>query len=82
MGKRVWDRFLTDQDRARSARQPTVRKGAGGRPVVLLVDLYRSVFGDEPEPLLESIRSGPGAAGSPNSGPCHTSSGSSARLAR
>lgn len=63
MSERVWDRFLTQQDRARSAIQPAVRKGGGERPVVLLVDVYRWVFGDEPLPLLEAIRTWPGSCG-------------------
>ncbi|HET9457852.1 MAG TPA: isochorismatase family protein [Candidatus Limnocylindrales bacterium] len=63
MSERVWDRYLSDQDRARAAIQPAVRKGAGTRPVVVLVDLYRWVFGDRPEPLLEAIKSWPGSCG-------------------
>ena len=55
MSERVWDRFLTERDKARGARQPAERKGAGTRPALLLVDLYRWVFGDEPQPLLEAI---------------------------
>src|SRR5262245_19261909 len=63
MQERVWHRFLTEQDRARAARQPAVRKGAGDRPVLLLVDLYRWVFGDSAEPLLDAIESWPGSCG-------------------
>jgi nicotinamidase-related amidase len=63
MGERIWDRFLTEQDRARSAAQPAIRKGGGQRPVLLLVDLYRWVFGDEPQPVLEAIGSWPGHCG-------------------
>jgi nicotinamidase-related amidase len=61
--ERVWDRFLTNQDRARAAAQPAIMKGGGSRPVLLLVDLYRWVFGDEPQPLLDAIRSWPGSCG-------------------
>ncbi len=63
MTTRVWDRFLTDQDRARAAIQPAIRKGAGTRPVLVLVDLYRWVFGDAPEPLLDAIKTWPGSCG-------------------
>jgi maleamate amidohydrolase len=63
MTARIWDRFLSEQDRERAAIQPAIRKGAGSRPVLLMVDLYRWVFGDEPQPLLESIRSWPGSCG-------------------
>lgn len=63
MADRIWERYLTDQDRAHLARQPAVRKGAGRRPVLLLVDLYRSVFGDRPEPLLEGVERWPMTCG-------------------
>jgi nicotinamidase-related amidase len=39
------------------------RKGAGVRPALLFIDLYRWAFGDEPEPLLESIKKWPGSCG-------------------
>lgn len=63
MAERIWDRLLTQQDRARAAAQPAIRKGGGERPALVLVDLYRWVFGDRPEPLLEAIRTWPGSCG-------------------
>lgn len=63
MTERVWDRYLSAQDRERAASSPAMRKGAGTRPVLLLVDLYRWVFGDEPKPLLEAIEEWPGSCG-------------------
>ncbi len=39
------------------------RVGFGSRPALLLVDLYRWVFGDEPQPLLEAMQSWPGSCG-------------------
>jgi nicotinamidase-related amidase len=60
---RVWDTFLTERDHARIARQPAERKGVGVRPALLMVDLYRWVFGDAPRPLLEAIDDWPGACG-------------------
>ena len=63
MGGRVWDPFLTASDRARVEAQPAIMKGGGTRPVLLLVDLYRWVFGDRPEPLLEAIKTWPGSCG-------------------
>lgn len=63
MGERVWDRFLTEQDRAHVAANPARPWGFGQRPALLLVDLYRWVFGDEPAPLLESTRNWPGSCG-------------------
>jgi nicotinamidase-related amidase len=63
MTARVWDRFLTERDQARSRLQPAVLKGGGMRPVLLLVDLYRWVFGDEPEDILVAIQRWPGSCG-------------------
>jgi nicotinamidase-related amidase len=61
--ERVWDKYLSEQDRRHAATDPAIRKGAGTRPVLLLVDLYRWVFGDEPEPLLEAVKTWPGSCG-------------------
>jgi maleamate amidohydrolase len=63
MAERIWDRFLTEADKAAVAQAPAPRKGMGGHPALLMVDLYRWVFGDEPQPLLESIRTWPGSCG-------------------
>ena len=63
MSERVWEPFLTEQDRAHlsmSKRQPT---GFGEKPALLLVDLYRWVFGDTPEPLLDAVKTWPGSCG-------------------
>lgn len=59
--ERVWDRFLTDQDKA--TREPVTHRPPGTRPVLLLVDFYRWVFGDRPQPLLEAIQDWPGSVG-------------------
>lgn len=63
MAERVWDRYLTEQDRAYVALNPAPRKGVGTRPALLLVDLYRNVFGDHPESLLEAIQTWPASCG-------------------
>jgi nicotinamidase-related amidase len=63
MTERVWDRFLSDRDKARNAIQPAGRKGGGKRPALLMVDVYRWAFGDERQPLLEGIRDWPGMCG-------------------
>lgn len=63
MAERVWDRFLTDQDRAHIQIAPAIRKGTGTHPALLLVDLYRGAFGDRPEPLLEAVRTWPASCG-------------------
>jgi maleamate amidohydrolase len=60
---RVWDAFLSAQDQAAIADKPDERFGFGERPALLLIDLYRWVFGDDPQPLLESQRDWPGSCG-------------------
>ena len=63
MATRVWDRFLTEQDKAHLARSRHRRMGFGERPALLLIDLYRWVFGDKPEPLLDAIKTWPASCG-------------------
>lgn len=63
MVERVWDAFLTEHDRAHlRTRQPRT-VGFGTRPALLLIDLYRSVFGDKPEPLVDSTKTWPQSCG-------------------
>lgn len=60
----VWDDYLSEQDKAHLAASRTrPRFGFGERPVVLSVDNYRNVVGDEPQPLLESIKLWPSSTG-------------------
>ena len=63
MTTRVWDPYLTEQDRAHLSLGTHHNVGFGERPVLLLVDLYRWVFGDEPEPLLEQVKTWPSGCG-------------------
>lgn len=64
MSGRVWDPFLTEQDKAHlAASPPKGRYGFGTRAAVLSVDNYRKAVGDRPEPLLEAIRTWPGSTG-------------------
>ena len=63
MTARVWDPFLTEQDRAHLALATHRNVGFGERPALLLVDLYRWVFGDKPEPLLDQVRTWPSGCG-------------------
>jgi len=60
---RIWDKFLSEQDKAHIAQQPVHRNGMGTRPALLMVDFYRWVFGDEPQELLEAIKTWPGSCG-------------------
>jgi nicotinamidase-related amidase len=63
MTTRIWDSFLTESDKRHVSLYPARRKSLGNRPVLLLVDLYRGAFGDEPEPLLESVKKWPLSCG-------------------
>jgi len=64
MSQRVWDPFLTEQDRAHLAMaKPKVERGFGLRPAVLSVDNYRAAIGDEPTPILEAIKEWPSSTG-------------------
>jgi maleamate amidohydrolase len=60
---RVWDAFLTAQDRASLKERPHQVWGYGERPALVLIDLYRWVFGDRRQPLLEAVKEWPGSCG-------------------
>ena len=64
MPERVWEPFLTEQDKAHLAASPQKKTyGFGRRAAVLSVDNYRKAIGDRPEPLLESIKTWPSSTG-------------------
>jgi maleamate amidohydrolase len=64
MTQRVWDQFLTSQDRAHLAMVGgPERIGFGRRAAVLSIDNYRSAVGDRPEPLLEAVQTWRGSTG-------------------
>jgi maleamate amidohydrolase len=54
---RVWDQFLSDQDRAYDQAHPTFaqKRSLGSRPALLMIDVYRCAFGNAPAPLLEAV---------------------------
>lgn len=55
--ERVWDKFLTERDKAvMQAAGYGSRGGHGKRPVLLIVDVTYGFTGDKPEPLLDSIK--------------------------
>lgn len=61
MSERVWDAFLTPQDKTLEAKKlfmPNVNE-IGDRPVLLLIDLYRKAFGDRPQSVLEAVEEDP-----------------------
>ncbi len=63
MAERVWEKFLTEADREHVDASGHRVKGFGQRPALLMIDLYRWVFGDRPQPLMEAIKTWPGSCG-------------------
>ncbi len=63
MTQRVWDRYLTPADKEHLNSASDKRVGFGSKPALLLVDLYRAVFGDKPEPLMQAIKTWPASCG-------------------
>jgi maleamate amidohydrolase len=54
---RIWDRFLTDRDRAVFAAGGYGKKyGFGLHPALLIIDVIYNFVGEKPEPILESIK--------------------------
>lgn len=61
---RVWDRFLTPQDTSTLRERPHQVWGYGQRPALVLIDLYRWVFGDSrPAGVREAMNEWPGTCG-------------------
>jgi nicotinamidase-related amidase len=57
MTEAVWDRFLTERDKAVFAAGGFgARAGFGKRPALLVIDVNWLFCGDKPEPILESIK--------------------------
>src|SRR5438094_6225937 len=57
MSERVWDKFLTERDRAVYATGGFgSRAGFGKRPALLIIDVNWAFCGARPEPILESIK--------------------------
>ncbi|HIM36480.1 MAG TPA: isochorismatase family protein [Dehalococcoidia bacterium] len=63
MPERLWDKFLTGQDKAHVAMGEHKQVGFGEKPALLLIDLYRWVFGDKPQPILEATKDWPASCG-------------------
>lgn len=57
MGERVWDKFLTERDKAVFAAGGFgARAGFGKRPALVIIDVNWAFCGERPEPILESIK--------------------------
>jgi maleamate amidohydrolase len=55
--ERIWDKFLTERDRAVLATSGYgALAGFGKRPALLIVDVSYAFTGDKPEPILDSIK--------------------------
>jgi maleamate amidohydrolase len=64
MASRVWDPFLTANDKASLAERPHQVWGYGQRPALVLIDLYRWVFGDRrPASVAEAMEEWPSTCG-------------------
>jgi nicotinamidase-related amidase len=60
----IWEKFLTDRDKAVfSAGGFGAQMGFGKRPALLVVDVNYAFCGDKPEPILESIKRWPTSCG-------------------
>ncbi|MDP9428065.1 MAG: isochorismatase family protein [Actinomycetota bacterium] len=57
-----WDDAIGPDERLIAARYET-RRPLGTRPALLMVDCYRKVFGDRPQPLAEAIDEWPATCG-------------------
>jgi nicotinamidase-related amidase len=54
---RIWDRLLSERDRAVYAAAGYGRRAGGGlRPALFVVDVTHDFVGDRPEPIMESIK--------------------------
>jgi len=57
MAERIWDKFLTDRDKAVfAAAGYGARAGFGKKPALLIIDVNYNFCGDRPEPILDSIK--------------------------
>jgi nicotinamidase-related amidase len=64
MSERIWDTYLAREDKESLGPRPDVVWGFGERPALVLVDLYRWVFGDRrPASLREALPEWPGSCG-------------------
>jgi maleamate amidohydrolase len=60
---RAWDRYMTDADKEHLKVWRDRRVGVGKKPALLLIDFYRAVFGDKPEPILDAVKKWPSSCG-------------------
>jgi maleamate amidohydrolase len=64
MAEPIWNQFLTDRDKqVFAAAGYGARAGFGKRPALLVIDVSWAFTGEEPEPILESIKKWPSSSG-------------------
>jgi maleamate amidohydrolase len=63
MSGRVWDPYLSASDRQWLATRTERPLRLGASPALLMIDLYRGGFGDEPQALSESVKRWPWSCG-------------------
>ena len=64
MTERIWDKFLTERDKAVFAASGYGAQGGyGERPALLVIDVNYNFTGDRPEPILDSIKRWPNSCG-------------------
>src|ERR1043165_9903220 len=57
VAERIWDKFLTESDKAVFAASGYgALQGFGKRPALLIIDVNYFFCGDRPEPIMESIK--------------------------
>jgi nicotinamidase-related amidase len=57
MNEPIWNKFLTERDKAVFATSGYgARQGFGKRPALVIIDVNWAFCGDKPEPILESIK--------------------------
>lgn len=64
MAERIWDKFLTERDKAVFAASGYGAQGGyGERPALLVIDVNYNFTGDRPEPILDLIKRWPNSCG-------------------
>ncbi len=57
MAERIWDKFLTERDKAVFEQSGFGAKGGGGKkPALLIIDVNYAFCGERPEPILDAIK--------------------------
>ena len=63
MAERVWEKYLSEADLEHVSASGHKTRGFGSRPALLMIDLYRWVFGDKPQTVMEAKDEWPGSCG-------------------